>query len=232
MRLCPVSDLTLRVVRMFHVEHRRLLANAEASEDLVDDLARDFLSGQLAEASRRYPKLPGDQLDRLRPARHRLHREAAQARLRQGGGQPRQHGGCRLAQRGRAPRWRAQMVWALAVAATELASAVALAVAAGLLALVTGLGVAMFAIDAPTSNRIPAPILVAFASLHILGGALGIVLPFTAWAVVVGLTSVILMLPVTVAGLGLRDVDAYFCAADAPGASPAFSVHAALRQMT
>lgn len=30
----------------------------------------------------------------------------------------------------RAPRWRAQMVWALAVAATELASAVALAVAA------------------------------------------------------------------------------------------------------
>ncbi len=47
--------------------------------------------------------------------------------------------------------------------------------------------------------------LVSIASVHILGGALGIVLPFTAWAVVVGLTSVILMLPVTVAGLGLRE---------------------------
>ncbi len=47
--------------------------------------------------------------------------------------------------------------------------------------------------------------LVSIASVQILGGALGITLPFTAWAVVVGLTSVILMLPVTVAGLGLRE---------------------------
>lgn len=47
--------------------------------------------------------------------------------------------------------------------------------------------------------------IVSIASVDILGEALGIGLPFTAWAVIVGLTSVILMLPVTVAGLGLRE---------------------------
>lgn len=47
--------------------------------------------------------------------------------------------------------------------------------------------------------------IVSIASVDLLGEALGIFLPFTAWAVIVGLTSVILMLPVTVAGLGLRE---------------------------
>lgn len=47
--------------------------------------------------------------------------------------------------------------------------------------------------------------LVSIASVDVLGEALGIALPLTAWAVIVGLTSVILMLPVTVAGLGLRE---------------------------
>lgn len=46
---------------------------------------------------------------------------------------------------------------------------------------------------------------VSIASVYLLGDSLGIGLPFTAWAVIVGLTSVILMLPVTVAGLGLRE---------------------------
>lgn len=46
---------------------------------------------------------------------------------------------------------------------------------------------------------------VSIASVTLLGDALGISLPFTAWAVIVGLTSVILLLPVTVAGLGLRE---------------------------
>ena len=47
--------------------------------------------------------------------------------------------------------------------------------------------------------------MVSIASVYLLGDSLGIGLPFTAWAVIVGLTSVILMLPVTVAGLGLRE---------------------------
>lgn len=45
----------------------------------------------------------------------------------------------------------------------------------------------------------------SIATFDILGDALGIDLPLTAWAVIVGLISVILLLPVTVAGLGLRE---------------------------
>ena len=47
--------------------------------------------------------------------------------------------------------------------------------------------------------------ILSIATFDILGDALGIDLPLTAWAVIVGLISVILLLPVTVAGLGLRE---------------------------
>jgi uncharacterized membrane protein YbhN (UPF0104 family) len=45
----------------------------------------------------------------------------------------------------------------------------------------------------------------SIAVFAILGGALGLELSLAAWAVIVGLVSVILLLPVTVAGIGLRD---------------------------
>ncbi len=45
----------------------------------------------------------------------------------------------------------------------------------------------------------------SIAAFAILGNALGIDLTATAWAVIVGLISVILLVPVTVAGLGLRE---------------------------
>lgn len=45
----------------------------------------------------------------------------------------------------------------------------------------------------------------SIAAFAILGNALGIDLTVTAWAVIVGLISVILLVPVTVAGLGLRE---------------------------
>ena len=47
--------------------------------------------------------------------------------------------------------------------------------------------------------------MISITSVAIPGEAFGIHLPATAWAVVVGLVSVILLLPVTVAGLGLRE---------------------------
>ena len=45
----------------------------------------------------------------------------------------------------------------------------------------------------------------SIAAFAVLGQALGNNLPISVWVVVVGLISVILLLPVTVAGLGLRD---------------------------
>jgi uncharacterized membrane protein YbhN (UPF0104 family) len=47
--------------------------------------------------------------------------------------------------------------------------------------------------------------MLSIAAFVILGGALGITLSVTAWAVIVGLISVVLLVPVTVAGLGLRE---------------------------
>ncbi len=43
------------------------------------------------------------------------------------------------------------------------------------------------------------------ALFAVLGSGLGIDLPLTSWAVVVGLIGVVLLLPLTVAGIGLRD---------------------------
>ena len=43
------------------------------------------------------------------------------------------------------------------------------------------------------------------ALFALLGAALGVNLPITSWAVVVGLIGVVLLLPLTVAGIGLRD---------------------------
>ena len=47
--------------------------------------------------------------------------------------------------------------------------------------------------------------MLSIAAFVILGRALGINLSITAWAVIVGLISVVLLVPVTVAGLGLRE---------------------------
>jgi uncharacterized membrane protein YbhN (UPF0104 family) len=43
------------------------------------------------------------------------------------------------------------------------------------------------------------------ALFAVVGAALGVNLPITSWAVVVGLIGVVLLLPLTVAGIGLRD---------------------------
>jgi hypothetical protein len=45
----------------------------------------------------------------------------------------------------------------------------------------------------------------SIASVALLGHALGITLTISVWCVVVGLVSVVLLLPVTIAGLGLRE---------------------------